>query len=244
MTLLHPRTAPCTDACTRESDCPYWVDSRARATPEGRQRIASEYHQAVIRAAEAVTTPPEAASRLSSLGVPSAALTAALSAGTTEALSAAKTWWASKEVPSLVLVGDVGCGKTTACAWVALEVGLAWPWNSLPRMADGDVPLVWLDGPRLSRLSRYDSEAADVLDVAAVAPLLVVDDAGREGSRPAVEALLDVLTERLDGRKRTILSTNLKGEAFRARYGAPLADRLKSGGHVVALRGPSMRGSK
>ena len=241
MNLLRRRDEPCTDACTRETDCPFWVDSRARQTPEGRLRMAEDYKAQVMKRMDVGTTPEEVAERLCRLGVPSLALESARAPESTEALRAAQVWWASKDALSLVLVGEVGLGKTTASAWVALEVGKAWPWNTGSRVTADDVPLVWLDGPRLSQLSRFDKHAAEALDAAATARLLVVDDAGREGNRPAIEALSDVLTERLDRRRRTILSTNLRGEAFRARYGVPLSDRLRAGGHIVARAGESMR---
>lgn len=242
--LLHPRDVPCSDACVKDSECPYWVDSRARQTAEGRARLAAEYHEAVRQRQDTGISPDEVALRLSRLGVPLVALTAARAAQRTEALDAARAWWASAGAPSLVLVGEVGLGKTTACAWVALEAGTAWPWNTGSRLTADAAPLVWLDGPRLSGLSRFDSSAAEVLDAAATARLLVVDDAGREGNRPAVEALSDVLTERLDRNRRTILSTNLRAEAFRERYGAPLSDRFRASGHVVSLRGQSMRAAR
>jgi len=241
VTLLHPRDVPCTDACTRETDCPFWVDSRARATAQGRAAVGQRYHAQLRARLESGLSEDDVAERLSRLGVPRLALQAARAPKDSEALKAARTWWASKGAPSLVLVGEVGLGKTTACAWLALEVGRAWGWNTGSRVTADEAPLVWLDGPRLSQLSRYDVEAAEVLDAAATARLLVVDDAGREGNRPAVEALSDVLTERLDRGRRTALSTNLRGDAFKARYGAPLADRLRAAGHVVGLRGASMR---
>jgi hypothetical protein len=182
--------------------------------------------------------PEEMRYRLSKLGVPANALALACSGERTLAIEGADLWWRMDHqlCPMLVLTSAApGTGKTTAAAWVALEWGRRWGWNEQATGANTE-PFVWLDGPRLKTLSGFDEATADLLAGAATARLLVVDDAGREGNRPAMEALSDVLQERVDRNRLTVLTTNQRGEQFRARYGEPLADRLRARAHVVDLK--------
>lgn len=222
--------------CVGQHQC--WVIAEMRDPQLYRDRYFKELAEAQARA-NGMPEPEDVRFRLSKLGVPSNALAVACRGERTQAIEGAELWWRMdhKLCPTLVLTSATpGTGKTTAAAWVTLEWGRRWGWNEQPT-GTNDSPLVWLDGPRLSSLSRFDEQSADLLAGAATARLLVVDDAGREGNRPAIEALSDVLMERVDRNRLTVLTTNQRGEQFRARYGEPLADRLRTRAHVVDLKG-------
>ncbi len=216
-----------------------WVVAEMKNPQLYRDRYAKELAEALGRRDEA----PDAfgvRGHLLKLGVPGNALAVASKPDDTQALQGAQTWWRMdhKLCPALVLTSPTpGTGKTVAAAWVGIEWAKRWPWNSGAGGGKPTDPLVWLDGPRLSSLTRHDEQAADLLASAATCRLLVVDDAGREGNRPAVEALSDVLMERIDASRLTVLTTNQRGEQFRTRYGAPLADRLRTKAFVVDIKG-------
>ncbi len=204
-----------------------------------------EYHAEARAAAERKSDKPsvgDVIEKVRKLGVPASALFAVRDAKPTECMRAAQDWWPldRRAFPALVMAGDVGQGKTVAAAWCAIEWARNYPWNSLPTGSNVS-PMVWLDGPRLRELSSFNEATADLLAGAATAQLTIVDDAGRDGSPRAIEALSDVLMERVDNFRATILTSNLKGEQFRARYGAALADRLRAVAVVPKLAGTSLR---
>lgn len=219
------------------SGCKVLRELRLARTDEGRAELKRDYAKAQTSAGDRAVERPDARSvahRVQRAGCPGNYLQNAL--GTLEPLdgqNAVELWWASdkKLTPALVLAGSVGVGKSTAAAWGALEWARTYPWNSLPSGTHTE-PLIWLSQTDLPKLSAIGDQGAALCDAAAVAELLVVDDAGREGNRPAIEALSDVLCERVDKRRLTILTANLVGPAFVARYGEPLANRLRT--HAIA----------
>lgn len=204
-------------------------------------------YQAELRAAltkrDGVRGDGDLLGKMQRLGVPASVLVCLNRLEPRPALDAAKVWWHGDKstAPGLVLVGAPGTGKSVAAAWVVLQAARAWDWNGQP--TGGDLaPFVWLEGTRLSALSVLGDREAGELDAAARTRLLVLDDAGREGNRPALEALSDVMTERLDKRRPTALTTNLTGQPFLARYGTALADRFRTSAVVVNLaRSESLR---
>lgn len=231
--------------CHAYSMC--WVrkETETLKTPEGREELRRAYGRECMEAQGRAEERPSVSDvlwRVQKLGVPAQALFAIRNEKPTDCLKAAQDWWPTDKrvFPVLAMVGDVGQGKTVAAAWCVVEWARRYPWNSLPT-GSNEKPMVWLDGPRLRELAAFGEEAADLLASAATAELTVVDDAGRDGSPRAIEALSDVLLERIDNFRATILTSNLKGEAFRARYGTALADRLRSSAAVPKLTGSSMR---
>ena len=217
---------------------------RLRATPEGRAELARRLKAAGGAVEAPRETPPAShvAHHIQRAGVPAALIRIALIAGETPSLKAAREWTGTpkRERPALVLAGDVGVGKSVAAVWACLEWACTWPWNSAPTGAESE-PLVWLDATRLRRLGGWDAEAARILDVAEHARLTVLDDAGWDADRRAQEAVAAVLQARVDNGRATVLTSNLKGEQFRARYGVPLCDRLKAKAVILTATGKSMR---
>lgn len=232
--------------CLGPGTCWVLAESRALRQPGGQKASLEAYYRECSATADKADEKPSAndmLSRVQRMGVPSSALFAIRNEKPTECLKAAQAWWTSdrRTFPALVMAGDVGQGKTVAAAWCCVEWARTYPWNRLPT-GSNESPMVWLDGPRLRTLGSFDEAAADLLAAAATAQLTVVDDAGREGDRRALEALSDVLMERVDNYRATILTSNLKGEAFRERYGIALADRLRACAVVPKLTGASLRG--
>lgn len=232
--------------CTSFGSCWVMAESKLGRTKEGRAQLLAEYRAECGSNAARQDEPPEArdvVSKLQRLGVPSNEMFVAITNDKpTDAIRTAKLWWAGnkRHFPALVMAGDVGRGKTVAAAWCALEWAKGYPWNRLP-MGANESPMVWIDGPGLRKLGAWGEEAQDLLAAAATAELTVLDDTGREGDRRALEAISDVLMERLDRNRATVLSSNVKGDVFRQRYGQALADRLRSRAVIVTAKGPSMR---
>ena len=181
--------------------------------------------------------------KMQRLGVPSMVLVCLSRLEPRPALDSAKVWWHGDKAaaPGLVLVGQPGTSKSVAAAWVVLQAARAWDWNGQPT-GGAQAPFVWMEGTRLSALSRLGAEHAEELEAAAKVRLLVIDDCGREGNRPALEALSDVMSERMDKHRPTILTTNFTGRPFVERYGVALADRFRASAVVVNLhRSESLR---
>lgn len=234
--------------CGSEAQCWVKAESLALRTPEGRAAAMAAYHAEAKAAGDRSEQEPQqrdVLQRLQRMGVPANEMFAAIANDKpTEPMRVAQLWWKGdrKTFPALVMAGDVGQGKTVAAAWCALEWARRYPWNALPSGSNRQ-PFAWIDGPGMRKLGEWGEEAQDLLAGAATADLTVIDDAGREGDRRAYEALSDLIMERVDRNRATILSSNMKGEMFRARYGMALADRLRSRAVLVTARGTSMRRS-
>lgn len=155
----------------------------------------------------------------------------------TPALNAARAWWGAHRDQLLVMLGPTGRGKTTAACWCCIEFAKVFPWNELPSGGKAREPLVWLDATELVQLREWTDVGAEFVDRCLRASLLVIDDAGHEGTVTGKQALVDLLMKRTDGKAPTVLATNLTGAEFRARYTEPLADRLRNFGYVPELGG-------
>lgn len=130
----------------------------------------------------------------------------------------------------LILAGKSGCGKTTAASWWLWQLihGPVLP-NRWPRFVPaGDLPRI--DEGQLLGLR--------------TAPRLVIDDLGMEyaDNKGFFEVVLDRLLDyRYANLKPTLITTNLRAEQFRARYGERIADRIREAGSFIELSNPSMR---
>lgn len=145
-----------------------------------------------------------------------------------QSMLAAANWLVSPAW-CLALLGGVGNGKSVAAGWLVrseLERG-------------GSV--CWLRAAEASTASLYGPEAAERSKRARRSDLLVVDDLGAElASAPWAAWLGDVLDARYANLDRTVITSNLDAEAFKARVGPRLADRIREGS-VVGTLTPSMR---
>lgn len=145
----------------------------------------------------------------------------------------------------VVLSGAPGCGKTVAaCSWVRepLMRDDAFGGAGVPSLRIAS-PL-FVTSARLSRWDRYDVREMDRL---LRAPRLVIDDVGAEFSdaKGNFNAIIDeLIADRAANRRPMILTTNLDGAAFKARYGERIADRIREVGNFVSLDGGSLRKRK
>ena len=135
----------------------------------------------------------------------------------------------------LVLAGVRGRGKSFAAGHVLSR-------------HPGGVFARWANARHISNAlyRRNDDPAlASMLRRAESAPMLIIDDMGWEHLdqhgyiRGAFVGLLD---DRIQSKLRTLITTNMNEEDFRARYGDALHDRVRGYGTWVDVKtGPSLR---
>lgn len=188
------------------------------ATPDGQAKAAAE------RAAEIAALDNERWSRVAAMGVPPRDIAILR----TDALKATPAVNALAEISALTLVclsGNPGSGKTVAAS----------KWLSDRRGG------LFVKASRLSRWDRYDDAEMNKLLKASA---LVIDDLGTEfqDAKGNFMAILDeVVDVRYDHSRATVITTNLDGDAFKARYGERIVDRIREAGEFVSLDGASMR---
>ena len=166
-------------------------------------------------------------SRLEKAGFPLRALRAAEKADEKRSAIARIRDWRPEDKSTLVLSGPAGCGKTVAAAWWAIRQSASPSFVRATTFAAS---------------SRYDRETRDAWFEA---PALVLDDLGTEYLDAKGSFLVD-LDELLDvfygGAKPLLITTNADADAFKARYGERVTDRVRECGQWFAMRDPSMRG--
>lgn len=134
----------------------------------------------------------------------------------------------------LVLSGLRGCGKTTAAAWWLVQKR---PPAKYVRTSEAR----FVDATQLARWPKYDDAKMAELERASA---LVIDDLGVEydDKHGAFRSFLDgLVNSRYAACLPTLVTTNLRADEFRARYGERIADRIREAGRYVELAGESMR---
>lgn len=183
----------------------------------------------------------------------------------TAALQAAREFLTSKKT-ILILAGGVGTGKTVASAVVcdpAVSIRLGDMDDFRESFVDpvtGNVRFVGDDRPRpavvegrmvkaldLARAGMFGEES-EIWDVCRVDKLLAIDDLGTEPKDAKgyyLASLFALLDHRYDWVRKTILTTNLSLEDFKATYcvgpGLRFLDRMREAGEFVNIAGKSMR---
>lgn len=160
--------------------------------------------------------------------------------------------WLESNVPCLVLCGGVGTGKTVA-ALVALRelCGLVVPSprerHDVSRGIDVWTPATPCPIVRATKLAvavdpwkHERDQGAEPLSLSM--PFLCIDDLGAEFADPRFHAaLFAAIDARQSPETRTLITTNLRREEIRPRYGDRIADRLNAMAKVVQLRSTSLR---
>lgn len=133
---------------------------------------------------------------------------------------------------TLVFLGTVGTGKTHLASSIVYECG------GLYRLA----PAIVEEIRRAKSFNAKETEA-DILDTYGRASLLVIDEIGR-GVVAAEEQymLYQIINERYNRRKPTILISNQTKKDFLNYVGIAAADRLTESAQVVEFTGKSYRG--
>lgn len=142
----------------------------------------------------------------------------------------------------MVLLGRRGTGKTVAAAFVAREIlrrrRRDWATGEMPM----HLPVEFVLASTFARISGYSAEDKGWFTRLCEVSLLVLDDLGAEHLGPYGAAMLDeCLTRRHGSRLRTAITTNLSKDAFKARVGERLFDRISTSGMSAVSVGDSLR---
>jgi DNA replication protein DnaC len=207
--------------------------NEAREDDERRRNEAEQKARIDARRRYLRETAPQ---RLLALGAPQRAIDVwAVGAATTKASEALGRMREQKATFAL-LTGDTGVGKT--CAAVAMMA------ETLLDDVRSDVPVLFVRATEGARMGLYDEADRKFAAQMKEADLLVIDDLGAEfvSDGSIWRTILDeVLDTRYGDRRPTVLTTNLTAEAFKARYGARIADRIRHAGVVESCGSGSLR---
>lgn len=178
----------------------------------------------------------------STLGVPRRCVDALTSPRETPSL-AAVMGFRSAEAAFLLLLGGAGSGKSVAASWAVCE-----------RLRDllrrNHHAEAWRAGARFVRagelariaIQDFDEDSREEFERWCSVSLLVVDDLGTERAEDRWLSRFDELVDRRYGdRLKTIITSNLDGVAFKARYGERVADRIRHDGRIVSSGKESLR---
>lgn len=158
----------------------------------------------------------------------------------TEALRAVADWDRRRGAWCLLLIGGVGCGKSTAAASHFVEVGVRW--LEIGASLSSRARPIWARASEEAGRSAFGAEADVRRDAFRRSCLLVLDDLGVEMStNPWSQLVDDVMDYRYQHSGRTVITSNLDPNAFKARYGERISDRIRQDGMVRQLSGRSMR---
>lgn len=147
----------------------------------------------------------------------------------------------------LLLCGPPGVGKSVAVASRCEKVMPSAEFRVVAGELMISARVVFARTVECARFSLFDREDVAKVGAMRTADLLVIDDLDQESYHDTWRATLeDVIDARYQARAATVLTTNLDPDAFKKRYGARIADRIRHGGLVVrcgseSLRRPSKR---
>lgn len=234
------------ECCRRPCrDCRVLREFELLRVPGGKAKLLEEYKAELtgrlIEKGQAAT-PGETAERLRRAGFPFQAVATLPNAMPRESLDVAQKFVNDRTALFLVLLGERGLGKTVAAAYVAQDVARKFNWGGQPSGGNPVEPFRCVPAGSITRLSAFAAEDKAEVGRLERTLLLVVDDVGDEGTDFGRGVLVDLLLARHAKGRRTVLTSNLRGDAFKARYGEALADRIRSSGYVWEGKGPSLRG--
>lgn len=139
---------------------------------------------------------------------------------------------------SWLLIGPTGLGKTHLSTSVAREV------------IDGGYDVVYetaqgvFSAFEAERFGRGETEAG-VTDRYFDCDLLIIDDLGTELSNQfTVSCLYNIINSRVNGRRSTVINTNLTGAELRARYADRITSRLFGEFKPLLFAGKDIRSQK
>lgn len=152
--------------------------------------------------------------------------------GETRAL-AEVTAWAGTAESTCLLLGGPGSGKTVAAASALRLARIRWREEDLVRWRWCQALGLFTTAAKLVASLHGDG---DLLARARRVAVLVVDDLGAEyadqGERWVAE-LAALIDSRHEAMHRTVITSNLSAQAFKARYGERVASRIRGAGRVV-----------
>lgn len=152
----------------------------------------------------------------------------------------------NEDLRMAVFGGAFGVGKSFAAGVLLNRFTSTLTWRKAEEDCSPSIHSpIFITAEALSRMSRYDDEQRERLELAEV---LVVDDLGQEfdDEKGNFRSLFDsVINARYASDEGfTVLTTNLSVAKFRARYGERIADRIRQVGIYYEFGGKSLRKRK
>lgn len=167
--------------------------------------------------------------RLGSVGAPPRALEAWRSPVESVALGHVRAFL-PMDLTFCLLLGGVGAGKTVA----AVEA-LAFALRQ-------DRTARFVRAAQVARLSNWGDDADALRDDLHFTAMLVLDDLGAETiSEQWLSIFHELINERYESRRKTVITSNATRETLAKRYGARFADRMRHDGRVFECGEKSMR---
>jgi DNA replication protein DnaC len=147
----------------------------------------------------------------------------------------------------LLLLGEVGTGKTVAAAYVLQEALAARYAQSRPSGCElmTHDPAMFLRASTFARMSSYDQRDKECFERICLCSMLAIDDLGTESANSHTANQMDELLDRRFSRKlRTVITSNLDEKTLAQRLGARAADRIGQYALVSNSKGASLRTGK
>jgi DNA replication protein DnaC len=140
-----------------------------------------------------------------------------------------------------LVMGGAGSGKTVAAVEALLSSRVRWGANG-ENWAYSPSEARFLLATDLARLSYFDSEALKVLDRAERVKMLLLDDVGGELMTDTWKSnFTELILRRNSARRKTLLTTNLPADVFKARYDERIISRIRGNGVVIVSGNDDMR---
>lgn len=159
----------------------------------------------------------------------------------TPAMVALEEWRQSRST-FLLFLGRAGAGKTVAAADSLRWARTSWDEVGVRRWRFSEGLGMFVKAAQLAQAMHRGE--TDTLRRASNVHWLVIDELGGEyadqGGRwlGEFDALIDA---RYEGRRRTVITTNLPAEDFKQRYGERIASRIRGDGRVVDCGADDLR---
>lgn len=141
-----------------------------------------------------------------------------------------------------LVLGGAGSGKTIAVCEALLNAKMFWDggksWAYSPSEAK------FFLSSDLARLSYFDTESVKTLGRAERCPWLVLDDVGSELVTDTWRSnLSEIINQRNSHRRKTLITSNLTSEDFKAKYDGRIISRIRGNGVVLISGSTDLRRS-
>ena len=177
----------------------------------------------------------EALSRTRGLGIPSRFLGRLLAPSPSDAVRAVTRW---RGKGFLTLLGGTGTGKSFGAAlrlFLDIRSSLGETWADPGYWSQVGFTAKWISAYRITVFK-------EELDEACGSGYLVLDDLGEEiNSASAKAAVKELVSERYNWDRPTIITTNLSQSMLVDRYGDRMVERLIESGDMASCNGASLR---